>query len=162
MDIPSDSHVRMRGNAEADCQRKYQILYTLAKPGHRLNHFNIGNIETLVTLPERDGRSPRDELVDWHAANYCGRRIKVAVLGREDVDTLQSWVTRLFSDARISTQGLPLTGPNAVFRSFDIPFGPEGLGKVVFYQSVKERRNINIHIPIPDVRHLYRTKVGDY
>ncbi|KAL1413230.1 metalloprotease [Vanrija albida] len=134
-----------------------------------------GEPQVTLELPVADNRPHRyfvlpngieaivisDELADKAAAS-----ITVEAGSMNDPEDLPGcahfcWVTSQFVAAPIKTQELPLTGPDAVFRSFDLPFGPEELSKVVFYQSVQKNRTVSIFIPIPDVRHLYRTKLSN-
>lgn len=134
------------------------MLWSLAEEGHALNHFNVGNLETLSTAPERAGRDPRAELVAWWSENYCAKRTKVVVAGREDLDTLQGWVETLFAGARLVTDHLP---PGGVYRTYSNPYGPGQAGQIVCLKPLSQRRRLKIQLPVPDVRHLHHTKVRE-
>ncbi|WOO81667.1 Putative zinc protease [Vanrija pseudolonga] len=138
------------------------LLGSLARSGHPFNHFNRGNRDTLWTTPKAAGRNPRDELASWWKANSCARRIKLVVAGREDVDTLQAWVEELFGPAQVVTEGMPPTGPNGVYRTYGSPFGANEVGKVAFMQTLQDTRRLQIHIPVPDDRHMHLTRPFDF
>lgn len=72
--------------------------------------FGTGNYKTLWSTPKEAGRDPRDELIKWWERNYCARRMKLAVVGREDVDTLQKWVEAKFAKVPVRTEGLKEVG----------------------------------------------------
>ena len=63
--------------------------------------------------------------------------MKLAVAGREDLDTLEKWVRERFDKVPVRTEGRPLTGPEGVYVSFpDHPFGPEQRGvSVLLFRS---------------------------
>lgn len=77
---------------------------------HVYHKFGTGNYKTLWSTPKEAGRDPRDELIKWWERNYCARRMKLAVVGREDVDTLQKWVETKFAKIPVRTEGLKEVG----------------------------------------------------
>lgn len=62
------------------------------------------------SIPKEAGRDPRDELIKWWERNYCARRMKLAVVGKDDVDTLQKWVETKFAKIPVRTEGLKEVG----------------------------------------------------
>jgi insulysin len=55
--------------------------------------------------------------------------MKLAVVGREDVATLEQWVRDRFEKVPVRTEGLPEVGVEGVRVVFDeSPMGPEQMG----------------------------------
>jgi len=100
-------------------QRFFQLEKSLSKPGHVYGKFGTGNLETLWEQPKADGRDPREQLIKWWEHYYCARRMKLAVAGREDLDTLEKMVREKFSAVPVRTQGKPETGPDGVRITFE-------------------------------------------
>ena len=96
---------------------------------HAYHKFGTGNYSTLWSKPKEAGRDPRQQLIGWWEKNYCARRMKLAVVGREDVETLEKWVKERFEKVPVRTEGLPPTGVDGVRVTFDeSPMGPEQMG----------------------------------
>jgi insulysin len=94
-------------NLQSDIWRFYQLEKHLSAPAHPYSKFGTGNRETLWDGPRREGRDPRGELIQWWEREYCARRMKLVVLGREDLDTLESWVRERFEAVPVRTEGEP-------------------------------------------------------
>jgi len=93
---------------------------------HPYHKFGTGNYETLWSKPKAAGRDPRQQLIEWWREQYCARRMKLAVAGKEDVETLQKWVRERFEAVPVRTEGRPPVGPNGVRVAFEQqPLGEE-------------------------------------
>lgn len=98
----------------------------MSKPNHPYNKFGTGNYKTLWSKPKEEGRDPRQQLIDWWAKYYCARRMKLAVVGKEDLDTLEQWVKARFESVPVRSEGLEPVGEEGVRIAFlDSPIGPE-------------------------------------
>jgi len=96
---------------------------------HPYHKFGTGNYKTLWSKPKDAGRDPRQQLIDWWAENYCARRMKLAVAGKEDVETLEKWVRERFEKVPVKTEGRPQVAANGVRVVFEeSPIGPEQMG----------------------------------
>jgi insulysin len=127
---------------------------------HPYSKFGVGDRESLWNRPIAQGRNPRDEVAAWWKKQYCPRRTIVAVVGREDLDTLASWVENSFSGMAVATEGLELSGPNGVHLFYDEPYGPEERGIALFIKPVKDERSLRLNITVPDADHLHEVKVS--
>lgn len=76
--------------------RFYQLEKHLSSPEHPYHKFGTGSLETLWTTPKSQDRDPRAELIEWWKKEYCASRMKLVVLGKEDLDTLEGWVRERF------------------------------------------------------------------
>ncbi|BEI82680.1 hypothetical protein CcaverHIS002_0305480 [Cutaneotrichosporon cavernicola] len=146
-------------NIQHDRWRAFQLEKSLSKPGHVYGKFGTGNLKTLWEEPRADGRDPRQQLIEWWKKEYCARRMKLAVAGREDLDTLERMVRERFDRVPVRTEGAPATGPDGVRVTFeDHPYGPEERGLVTFAKSVRDVRGLEIVVPVPDLHHLSHIK----
>ena len=92
-------------NLQADTWRLHQLNKNLSNPGHPYNHFSTGNWTTLHDEPLERGVQIRDEFMNFHAQHYSANRMKLVVLGREDLDTLEDWIEDIFS--KVPNKDLP-------------------------------------------------------
>ena len=57
---------------------------------------DVGNKDTLDTIPKANGISVRDELLKYHSKFYSANVMGLAVLGKESLDELEEMVVELF------------------------------------------------------------------
>lgn len=88
-----------------DKKRSYQLEKSISKPGHPFGKFGTGNRETLWDKPRAEGRNPRQQLISWWEKEYCARRMKLAIVGKEDVGVLEKWVRERFEQVPVRTEG---------------------------------------------------------
>lgn len=79
-------------NLQDDVWREQEVLKTLAKPP--FSRFSTGNLMTLMSNPNATYAALRK----FHDEFYCACNMKLAVIGRESLDELQTMVTSLFSE----------------------------------------------------------------
>jgi insulysin len=91
-------------NIQSDNWRNYQLDKDLMDPNHPYCSFGTGNLETL-TIPIAEGNTLengkneggggiRDVLLKFYHKNYSANIMKLVVLGKESLDTLESWVVK--------------------------------------------------------------------
>ena len=116
-------------NIQNDMWRFFQLEKSISRPGHPYGKFGTGDYKTLWDRPKEAGRDPRQQLISWWEQEYCARRMKLAVVGKHDVDTLEKWVREKFDKVPVRTEGQPPVGTNGVRIVFeDTPYGPEQQG----------------------------------
>ena len=138
-----------------DSRRLFQLNKNESDPNHVFSKFGTGNKETLETVPQSRSIDVRKVLLDFHKKWYSGSLMRLAVLGREDLDTLQHWVAEMFA-------GVPAT-PNGVnvpsFVDDGCPFRPEyDLARSFDIVPVRQLRWIRLSFVMPRVNHWFRTK----
>ncbi|KAF2021275.1 hypothetical protein BU24DRAFT_416934 [Aaosphaeria arxii CBS 175.79] len=84
-------------NLQSDTWRLHQLNKALSNPKHPYCHFSTGSWVTLHDDPIARGVKIRDEFMAFHAKHYSANRMKLVVLGREDLDTLERWVDEIYS-----------------------------------------------------------------
>ena len=150
-----------------------QLYKSAANPKHPFHKFGTGNLSTLRDRPEDvvalklaaapDGsvtlrltpeqRAPvsvRDALFAFHARHYSANAMRLVVVGREDLDTLQGWVLPLFSKVPNKDRAPPVWDAVA----YDAPQICHEY-KVV---PVRDLRTLSVWWPLPALRPLYRSK----
>ncbi|KAK8849760.1 hypothetical protein IAR55_005095 [Kwoniella newhampshirensis] len=146
-------------NLQNDVWRFFQLEKHLSKPGHPYGKFGTGNYESLWSKPKEAGRDPRRQLIEWWEKEYCARRMKLAVVGKEDVETLEKWVKERFESVPVRTEGKPEVGPDGVRVVFeDSPYAVEDLGQFTFAKPVRDMRGLEMYFPFPDTEHLYQSR----
>ncbi|WVQ66403.1 uncharacterized protein L199_004583 [Kwoniella botswanensis] len=146
-------------NIQNDIWRFFQLEKSLSRPGHPYSKFGTGNYETLWSKPKESGRDPRRQLIEWWEKEYCARRMKLAVVGKEPIEVLEKWVKEKFQKVPIRTEGKPPTGKDGVRLTFEeSPYGEEQVGQFTFAKPVRDMRGLEIVFPFPDMDHLYRSR----
>lgn len=78
--------------------RIYQILKSICDPNHPFSRFDTGNLETLFDTPKKQGLDTVQELLKFHEKYYSANLMKLCIIGKESVETLEKWTRELFSD----------------------------------------------------------------
>ena len=139
-------------NLQDDIRREFQLLKSTTKEGHPLQRFGTGNYKTLHDMPIEAGTNIRDFLLKFYEQNYSANIMKLAILGREDLDTLESWATEFFSD--IPNRAIqPLRGVSADDIAIDADW--KQFFRVI---PVKQRRMLVLLFPLPSTFDMYLTK----
>lgn len=84
-------------NLQDDNWRLHQVKKALANTRHPYSRFSMGNRKTSHDSSTARGLSIRDMVAKFYTDHYSANRMKLAVLGREPLGTLQRWVEEIFS-----------------------------------------------------------------
>jgi len=140
---------------QSDDRRLYQLSRSLSNPEHPYNGFSTGNLQTLRDEPAEWGIEMRAKFVDFHREHYSANIMKLCVLGKEPLDTLQEWVADMFSD--IPNKDLPQN------RWEDVPlWANDQLPRRVFTRPIMDIRQLRLSFPFLDEEHLYENRPGEY
>lgn len=142
-------------NLQSDLWRLNQLSKSLSNTKHPYHKFSSGNLKTLKEWPSSQGIEIRDEFMKFHAEQYSANRMKLVILGRESLDTLEAWAAEFFSD--IKNQDLPLLRWDDVH-----PFSEDHLGQQVFAKPVMDDRVLELVFPYPDESEIYDSHPGAY
>jgi insulysin len=88
------------------------------------------------------GRVCLQSLVKFHTTYYSADIMKMAVVGREPLETLQSWVLDMFSTVRNTNQPSHYTYPVP-------PYTPDKYGIRLSVVPVKDLRRVTLAFPLP-------------
>ncbi|OQS04220.1 insulin-degrading-like enzyme, metalloprotease family M16A [Thraustotheca clavata] len=134
-------------NLQNDAWRLDQIVKTTSNPNHPYHKFGTGNLVTLGTKPKEEVRA---ELIAFHAKYYSARIMKLVIVAKEDLDTLESWARKLFSP--IEDKGMK------TFVYDQVPFEAPQLQRRIHVTPVKDLRTIEIAWPLPPMRQDFLEK----
>lgn len=142
-------------NLQSDMWRLHQLNKSLANKKHPFNAFSTGNYKVLHDDPLARGVKLRETFINFYKREYSANRMKLAVLGRESLDELESWVQELFSD--VPNQNLPK------LNWADIPvLSQEEIGTQIFAKPVMDMRLLDIYFPYPDEDELWESHPSRY
>lgn len=143
-----ESEYRLR--LKDDGRREWDVLRELANPEHPIGLFSVGNLETLA---DRENDAVRNDLLAFYERYYSANLMTLAVLGREDLDTLEAAVRTRF--AEIPDRGVELEEKTTPLFASELPFR-------ISISPEKELRYLSVSFPVPSVRSLWRTKPVDF
>ncbi len=127
-------------NISNDMWREMQLDRSTSDPEHAVCAFATGNKATLHDIPVAAGVDVRAKLLEFHRRHYTSSRMTVALLGKEDVDTLMAWAREFFADVRDEGDAQPVYGSD--------PYkGRTGLVQTMV--PLKETRTITLQWAIP-------------
>lgn len=142
-------------NLQADNWRMMQLTKSTAGKEHPYHLFSTGNYKTLHDDPLARGVKIRDEFMKFYQKNYSANRMKLCVIGRENLDELQQWIEELFLN--VPNQDLPK------LRWDNVPALTEKeLCTQIFAKPVMDQRMMDLSFPYPDEEDLYESMPGRY
>lgn len=130
-------------NLQNDMWRMYQLEKLTSNPVHPYSGFSTGNFQTLHEEPIAQGKNVRDVLIDFHLNQYSSNLMSLVVLGKEDLDSLSTWVSDLFT----AIPNKSLSRPNY---QGDVVFAPEQLGKLVKAKPIMDSHRLEVSFMVPD------------
>ncbi|KAI8933337.1 hypothetical protein NX059_012527 [Plenodomus lindquistii] len=141
-------------NLQNDTWRLHQLNKALANPNHPYNHFSTGSYKTLHDEPIARGVKIRDEFLKFHSTHYSANRMKLVVLGRESLDTLEEWVEEIF--AKVPNKDLERL-------RWDMPVYTENeLLTQTFAKPVLESRSLDLQFAYRDEENFYESHPSRY
>uniref|UniRef100_A0A8D0KMY9 Nardilysin n=1 Tax=Salvator merianae TaxID=96440 RepID=A0A8D0KMY9_SALMN len=140
----------------SDANRRELLLGSLAKPGHPMRKFFWGNAETLKYTPKKHKIDTYARLRDFRKRHYSAHYMNLVIQSRDTLDTLQKWVTEIFS--QIPNNGLP----RPTFGHLNKPFDTPEFHKLYKVIPVKEIHSLSISWALPPQEKNYRTKPLHY
>ncbi|KAF2113788.1 Metalloenzyme, LuxS/M16 peptidase-like protein [Lophiotrema nucula] len=142
-------------NLQIDTWRLHQLNKALSNPKHPYNHFSTGSFKTLHDEPLARGVKIRDEFMKFHSEHYSANRMKLVILGREDLDTLEGWAEEIFS--QIPNKNLPRN------RWDDVPvYTEKELLTQTFAKPVFEARSLQLTFAFRDEEQYYESHPSRY
>lgn len=130
-----------------DGWRGFMVAKQTFNPDHPGSQFNIGSLETLAG-------DVRADLLAWFAKNYSADQMGLVVLGNQSLDTLEGWVSMMFTpipNRHIGPSGTP--GPL---------FAKDYLPRQLSYRTIKNQRSVTYNFPTPGVDSVFRENPMGY
>jgi len=142
-------------NLNVDSWRISQVTKTNMNPSHPASRFSSGNFVSLRDEPLKLGINVRDELLKFHKTYYSANLMKLAVLGREPLDTLEKWVREIF-------EAVPNKNVKPIDFSSIPPFNADKLSVEQWIVPVKDIRSVKLLWPLPPQYQHYYEKPTQY
>ncbi len=134
-----------------DFRRTWSARKRVFNPDHPITQFSIGNRKTLADKSEQP---VRDALLEFHKNYYSANIMSLAVVGRDSLDQLESWVRELF--AAISNNEIePFEAKVSIYAEDTLP-------KLLEVKALKQRYSISLNFSLPEIRSHYKTKPLQY
>lgn len=140
----------------SDANRKEMLFGSLARPGHPMGKFFWGNAETLKHEPKKNNIDTHARLRDFWMRYYSAHYMTLVVQSKETLDTLEKWVTEIFS--QIPNNGLPK--PN--FDHLTDPFDTPEFSKLYRVVPIRKIHALTITWALPPQQQHYRVKPLHY
>uniref|UniRef100_G3SN96 Nardilysin n=1 Tax=Loxodonta africana TaxID=9785 RepID=G3SN96_LOXAF len=140
----------------SDANRKEMLFGSLARPGHPMGKFFWGNAETLKHEPKRSNIDTHARLREFWMRYYSSHYMTLVVQSKETLDTLEKWVTEIFS--QIPNNGLPK--PN--FGHLTDPFDTPAFNKLYRVVPIRKIHALTITWALPPQQQHYRVKPLHY
>ncbi|XP_054428891.1 nardilysin isoform X2 [Pteronotus mesoamericanus] len=140
----------------SDANRKEMLFGSLARPGHPMGKFFWGNAETLKHEPKKNNIDTYTRLRDFWMHYYSAHYMTLVVQSKETLDTLEKWVTEIFS--QIPNNGLPK--PN--FGHLTDPFDTPAFNKLYRVVPIRKIHALTITWALPPQQQHYRVKPLHY
>jgi len=138
-------HSEYSSKIQDDGRRYLETLKSVMHPKHPYRKFAVGNLSTLADKPNK---TLREALLDFYDNEYSANRMKLTVLGKEDLSTLAKWVEDRFSD--IPNKDLPI-------KTIDTDFFSGGfLPAKLTVENVMDTRSLSLSFPVPStMQHIH-------
>ncbi|WP_323816123.1 insulinase family protein [Cellvibrio sp. NN19] len=130
-----------------DGRREWDVYRDLMNPAHPGSTFSVGNLSTLA---DRERRSVRDDMIAFYQQYYSSHLMSLVVLGRDNLDALESEVRSRFSDVPEREVDIP--------RQYPALFDAQRLPASVEIKPEKELRQLTFNFPIPNPDQFYEKK----
>lgn len=135
-----------------DEYRRIRDVYReIAVDGHPVNHFSVGNLQTLDVDQPRDLRA---DLIRFYQSHYSADRMGLTVISNRPLADMRAWVVEKFS--AITLRKL---APLPEFGSF---LDAQSLSKDVSILPRKEMRELSFVFPVPASEQYFEQKPLSY
>ncbi len=144
-------HAEFQQGLNTDSRRGGDVSREIANPQHPYHILAVGTKDTLADL---DNNAVRDDLIAFYEQYYSANLMRLAVLGSEDLDALESLVRDTFA---------PVPNRDVVIEDITAPLmEPDQLPLQVYVEPEATSRSLTLSWPMPDINALYRSKPLSY
>lgn len=140
-------HSEFTSKIKDDGRRLYSAVKQVLHPDHPYGKFSVGNLSTLKANEEAALRSA---MLDFYQQHYAASNMRLVVLGKQNLNTLEKTVRQLFAPIRNFEVSAPSPVPDF--------FKPEQLPAKLEVNSIKDQRSLMLAFPIPSTFKHHRSK----
>lgn len=136
---------------KSDGRRGLDVFQASMNPAHPFSQFAVGSLESLADRPDS---TVRDDLLQFYEDHYSADIMRLVILGREPLDSLEDMATDMFS--AVPNRGVDL-------EPIDEPlFVGAQLPMLVKIKPQGTLRQLEVNFQIPDYRGDYTVKPMTY
>ena len=144
-------HAEYQQGLNTDARRGADVLREIANPEHPYHLLAVGTRETLA---DRPGDAVREDLLVFYEQFYSANLMRLAVIGNEDLDALETMVRDIFSS---------VPNRDVVIEDITVPLYPDSqLPLQINIQPLATSRNLTLAFALPDLSEHYRAKPLNY
>ncbi|XP_065349184.1 insulin-degrading enzyme-like [Cloeon dipterum] len=136
-------------NLANDSYRLHQLDKTTSSKDHPYSKFGIGNLQTLVEDPKKNGINVREALLKFHSTYYSSNIMSLVILGKDSLAKLQNTAVKLFGTIKNKRVTLPVWPGH--------PLGPEQLKKKILAVPITLVNSLRISFRIVDKSQQYKS-----
>lgn len=143
-------HEEYKLKLQDDSRRIQQVHKQTSNPEHPFHKFSVGNRHTLSDLP---GRPVVEELTKFWLDNYQAKYMTVAIVTSEPIELMREFVASTFGQLWSNSSAPEKKDVSSrLYRSQD-------LNQFIGINPVKELHKLNITFAMPNMDHMYHTKM---
>ncbi|XP_053105937.1 nardilysin [Hemicordylus capensis] len=140
----------------SDANRREMLFGSLARSSHPMKKFFWGNADTLKHEPKQKDIDTYTRLREFWQRYYSAHYMTLVVQSKETLDTLETWVTEIFSE--IPNNELP----KPVFSHLTEPFDTPDFHKLYRVVPIRKTHSLSITWALPPQEQYYRVKPLHY
>eukprot|EP00927_Polykrikos_kofoidii_P056584 TRINITY_DN5067_c1_g1_i1.p1 TRINITY_DN5067_c1_g1~~TRINITY_DN5067_c1_g1_i1.p1 ORF type:complete len:1156 (+),score=190.30 TRINITY_DN5067_c1_g1_i1:44-3511(+) len=144
-------------NVQDQDRRVFEILNSLSDPKSPVSRFKTGNIETLMTIPDKQNLDPVVELKSWFKRHYCPSRMRLATFGPESLEKQLESANAAFGNISVGSSECQKQRKSW---EYPRPWPPTHLGKFIAIQGVLPQ--LFIHFPLPNIQSYFKSSPLNY
>jgi len=141
-------------NLQNDIWRFFQLKKSLSNSDHPISKFSTGNYDTLGRIPEEKGIDVRERLIKFYKEHYTAAIMKLVIIGRQPLDTLEEYARECFTE--VPNNHPELKDKPSWYRHIP-PLRHEDLGMLIKAKPVMDINMVSLTFPIPDQQPLCDT-----
>jgi insulysin len=144
-----------------DTQRRlWHLLYSIANPENPSHQFATGDLETLKTRPEKEGKSLVEALHLFHKQNYCVNRMTLVLVMNKSNDEQLELAHKHFDNLPKATAESCPPRPRYVDKTpFSLELGNLGRQLTIATPGSPE---MWLFFPMPDLKKNYKNQAESY
>ena len=138
-------HNEYEMNLQKNIWRFFELLRRNSNSDHSFHRFTCGNLKTLKILPEQKHLKIQDEVVKFFENYYSSHKMKLVVIGNQNLDTLEKMVVDKFTQIKNKKNTFKM--PDHLI-NMPQAYPSNLLGKFIWYKTIGNQKLISIVFPI--------------
>ena len=152
-------HSEYQARIKDDDRRGYDVYREVMNPEHPYSRFSVGS---LTTLADRPNDKVRDDLLSFYRQHYSAEKMRLVVLGKENIPQLKAMVRQRFSEIPLYIRG-KLKSDAEEDNGTVIPLFPDNTLPIeVVSRPVKDLRKMSMLFPLSSLEAYHREKPLSY